>query len=112
MKFEYVDPADRMTPEEIRFHHSQGSPVYILAQLNGCSDNAIREILAGKEHKFKAPRKIKIVVDVDEGKFYSSIRDVERAEGYSQGSLNVWFLRHGPRVKYKGKEYHLYERTK
>lgn len=103
---------DRMSAEEIRRKHDQGVAVYILAQLNACSSSTIKKILSGEDYQWKPQRCKSIVVDVDEGRFYPSIRACERFEGICKNSLASCFSQHGGSVKFKGKRYHLYRRSK
>lgn len=103
-----VKPEDRMTCKEIRYFHRNGSSVQILAELNACSTDTIKRILAGEDIVWNPVRPMHRVVNVDEGWFYPSVRECERREGIKKGSLNQAFVKRGPRIIFKGTRYHRY----
>lgn len=103
-----VKPEDRMTCKEIRDFYRNGSTVQILSELNACSKNTIKRILAGEDVEWQPVRPMHRVVNVDEGWFYPSVRECERQEGIRKGSLNQAFASRGPRIVFKGTRYHRY----
>lgn len=111
-----------MSCEEIRFkHEKRGVSIDILSQLNACSSNIIKRILNGENYEWtRKPNEKKntksnddyVIVNASDGRIYSSMRQLEGAEGIGHGTMSYRFRNgNGKVTKVNGKKYKLYKKN-
>lgn len=111
-----------MSCEEIRFkHEKRGVSIDVLSQLNACSSDIIKRILNGEDYQWtRKPNKKKntksnddyVIVNASDGRIYSSMRQLEGAEGIGHGTMSYRFRNgDGKATEVNGKKYKLYKKS-